>query len=231
MPEQALPLRPHILLVDDDPALRDAIECGLAPRYVVHPAATGRDAVSVLRAHVIATIILDVVLRDEDGLALVPTLRALSPAPLLIITGYGSEAVAVRALRLRAEDYLNKPFGLPDLELVLDRLAAPERPTPNVLRRTECFLDHAVAVELSAVEIATHVGVSERHLRRLFRQAFDITPKQYHTRARMDRARGLLARTDQTVSEIAAALGFPSTRQFARVCRRLLGARPSALRR
>ena len=58
----------------------------------------------------------------EHGLDLVGRIRALSPAPILVLTAYGSEEVAVRALRAGVSDYLRKPFNLEDLKTSLSRL-------------------------------------------------------------------------------------------------------------
>jgi len=90
--------RPAILLVDDDPGVREAVACGLEDAYAVHTVATGREACASLSAHPIAAILLDVFLEHEHGLDFVPRFRALSPAPIVVLTGQGSEEVAARAL-------------------------------------------------------------------------------------------------------------------------------------
>ena len=93
---------PHVLVVDDDACIREALGAALGHAYAVHAAATGDEACAVLRRHPIAVIILDVVLGREQGLDLVERFRARSPAPILVLTGHGSEAVAARALRAKS---------------------------------------------------------------------------------------------------------------------------------
>lgn len=89
----------HILVVDDDPSVIEALTVALKGTYVVHGAATGKEAYLLLRRHPIASIILDAVLSREHGLDLVEPFRALSRAPIPMLTGHGSEELAVRAFR------------------------------------------------------------------------------------------------------------------------------------
>ena len=113
---------PHILIVDDDASIKEALTLALRGAYVVHGAATGDEACAALERHPVAGIILDVLLGKEHGLDLVGRFRVLSPAPILVLTAYGSEEVAVRALRAGVSDYLRKPFNLQDLKTSLSRL-------------------------------------------------------------------------------------------------------------
>lgn len=79
---------PHVLVVDDDASIREALGAALGHTYAVHAAATGDEACAVLRRHPVAAIILDVVLGREQGLDLVARFRARSPAPILVLTGH-----------------------------------------------------------------------------------------------------------------------------------------------
>ena len=69
---------PHVLVVDDDASIREALGAALGRAYAVHAAATGDEACAVLQRHPVAAIILDVVLGREQGLGLVE-LRCLRP--------------------------------------------------------------------------------------------------------------------------------------------------------
>lgn len=113
---------PHILIVDDDRSLREALTMALKGAYVVHGAATGEEACATLERHPVAAIILDLLLGKEHGLNLVGRFRTLSRAPILVLTVYGSEEVAVRARRAGVSEYLRKPFNLEDLKASLSRL-------------------------------------------------------------------------------------------------------------
>lgn len=87
-------------------------------------------------------------------------------------------------------------------------------------------LDGATEAELGA-----RLGVSGRHLRRLFVRHLGVTPSGLARSARTHFARRLLDDTDLTVLEIATAAGFGSARQLNRACRHLFGLAPSELRK
>jgi DNA-binding response OmpR family regulator len=113
---------PHNLIVDYDSVIKEALTTALRGTYVVHGAASGDEACAVLERHPVAAINLDVMLGSEYGLDLIGRFRSLSQAPILVLTGYGSEEVAVRALRAGVSDYLRKPFNPEALIASLPRL-------------------------------------------------------------------------------------------------------------
>src|SRR5262249_13037989 len=79
-------------------------------------------------------------------------------------------------------------------------------------------------------ELAARLGVSARHLRRLFGTHLGVTPDGLARSARIHFARRLLDDTDLSVTEIAFAAGFGSLRQFNRACRDVFREPPGALR-
>jgi DNA-binding NtrC family response regulator len=104
--------RSHILLVDDDEPLRNAAGKVLAAEgYRVVSAASGREALEVLRQKAFALVIGDLCLPDLDGIALLKQARELLPeAEVVMITGHGSIEKAVEAMQLGAYDFLQKPL-------------------------------------------------------------------------------------------------------------------------
>ena len=86
-------------------------------------------------------------------------------------------------------------------------------------------LDHASEAELGA-----RLGVSARHLRRLFKEQLGVTPDGLARSARVHFARRLLDDTDLTVTQIALAAGFGSLRQFNRASREVFRESPRELR-
>jgi DNA-binding NtrC family response regulator len=104
--------RPHILLVDDDEKLRNAAGKVLAAGgYRVVSAASGREALEVLRREAFDLVVSDLRLPDLDGIALLKQARELLPeAEVVMITGYGSIEKAVEAMQLGAYDFLQKPL-------------------------------------------------------------------------------------------------------------------------
>ncbi len=104
--------RPHVLVVDDDQALRQLVEDYLVQNdFRVSAAATGAEFLSALGKQVIDLVLLDLRLRGEDGMQLLRQLRAQSQIPVVILTGRTEEADRVMGLELGADDYLTKPFS------------------------------------------------------------------------------------------------------------------------
>ena len=122
------PLEAHILVVDDDPAIRDLVGDYLVEHDLkVFTADSGAQMDKVLGAEVVDLVILDLKLPDEDGLAIARRLREKLDIPIIILTGRKEEVDRVMGLELGADDYVTKPFSQREL---LARIKA-------VLRRTE----------------------------------------------------------------------------------------------
>ena len=118
----------HILVVDDDVAIRELVREYLTEHdFKVSLAETGADMDKVLGAEMVDLVILDLKLPDEDGLAIARRLRESLDLPIIILTGRKEEADRIMGLELGADDYVTKPFSQREL---LARIKA-------VLRRTE----------------------------------------------------------------------------------------------
>jgi DNA-binding response OmpR family regulator len=122
-------LEAHILVVDDDPAIRQLVRDFLVEHDLeVSTAASGLEMDKVLEHGLVDLVILDLKLPDEDGLVIARRLREKLDMPIIILTGSRKEELdRVMGLELGADDYVTKPFS--QLEL-LARIKA-------VLRRTE----------------------------------------------------------------------------------------------
>src|SRR5258708_3071764 len=102
----------HVLAVDDDPTIREAIVDYLKQHeFRVTAVADGSAMQEVLAREVIDLIVLDLKLQAEDGMALARRLRDESAIPLIMLTGRREEADRVMGLELGADDYLTKPFS------------------------------------------------------------------------------------------------------------------------
>jgi two-component system, OmpR family, response regulator len=103
---------PHVLVVDDDPAIRELVSDYLGSNeFRVTAVADGRAMQAVLAEQVVDLIVLDLRLRGEDGMALARRLRDESEIPIVMLTGRTEEADRVMGLELGADDYLTKPFS------------------------------------------------------------------------------------------------------------------------
>ncbi|MBC9711406.1 response regulator transcription factor [Streptomyces sp. TRM66268-LWL] len=127
----ARPDGPRILVVDDEPEVRAAVEDGLTVEgYAVRGAADGLAALSAIAAWQPDAVVTDVMMPVLDGLALCRRLRAMGDrTPVLVLTALGSVSERVDGLDAGADDYLVKPFALDELAArvrALLRRVAPE---------------------------------------------------------------------------------------------------------
>jgi DNA-binding response OmpR family regulator len=103
---------PHILAVDDDAQIRSLLDEYLAENGLrVSTASNGREMSQILAEHTIDLVILDLRLKDEDGMAIARSLRERASMPVIILTGVREEADRVMGLELGADDYVMKPFS------------------------------------------------------------------------------------------------------------------------
>jgi response regulator RpfG family c-di-GMP phosphodiesterase len=112
-----------VLVVDDEPAIRDIVSDVLAPdRYVVRTAENGDEALRLLSADKYDVVLTDIEMPKMSGLQLLDRLRGLKHVPLAVVmTGYATVDNAIDAMRMGAYDYLEKPFKLDDIFRVLGR--------------------------------------------------------------------------------------------------------------
>ncbi len=102
----------RVLVVDDDPALRELLSDYLtANGMVVEAVGDGAAMRSALLAGMPGAIVLDLMLPGEDGLSLARELRTHSAVPILMLSARGEEIDRVIGLEVGADDYLAKPFG------------------------------------------------------------------------------------------------------------------------
>ena len=138
----------RILVVDDEPEVRAAVEDGLAVEgYEVRGAADGLAALSDVAAWRPDAIVLDVMMPVLDGLGVCRQLRAMGDrTPVLVLTALDSVSERVDGLEAGADDYLVKPFALDELIArvrALLRRAAPDPAEPQELRYADLVLDPA----------------------------------------------------------------------------------------
>jgi DNA-binding NtrC family response regulator len=116
-------MRPSVLVVDDDDVMRETLSGVLQKReYEVFSAGSGNGALSVIRANIIDLILLDMRLPDENGLEVLRKIKEFDTEILVIImTAYSDVQTAVSAMKSGAYHYINKPFELEELQLLIEK--------------------------------------------------------------------------------------------------------------
>ncbi|MDH4078566.1 MAG: sigma-54 dependent transcriptional regulator [Nitrospira sp.] len=145
----------HVLVVDDDPALREILqETLMRESYSVSTAEDGAGAVQAVKETVVHIVITDFQLPDIDGLEVIDRLSKLDAKIIpIVMTGFGTIETAVRAMKSGAFDFITKPFDLGTVAAVVRRAAEFHR-----LRQENHLLRRAVRDQYRLEQL---VGVSE----------------------------------------------------------------------
>jgi two-component system KDP operon response regulator KdpE len=105
-----------ILVVDDDPAIRESLSRELrAAGYTTIAAGDGSEGHQRFASHAPDLVLTDLAMPRSDGFELISAIRAGSRVPIIVLSVRGADADKIRALDLGADDYVTKPFSLPEL--------------------------------------------------------------------------------------------------------------------
>jgi two-component system KDP operon response regulator KdpE len=142
-----------ILVVDDEASIRKFLRIGLeAQQFEVFEAASGQEGLQELVSKKPDLVILDLGLGDMSGQDVIQKVREWSAVPIIVLTVQDAEEDKVQALDAGADDYLTKPFGVPEL-MARVRVAlrhAQGSPTESVFKSGVFNMDfaaHIVTVE------------------------------------------------------------------------------------
>lgn len=166
--------RLSLLLVDDDPLLATTLARALYDRgYQVTIALDAGQALQAIAEEVPDCAVVDLKIRGESGLTLLPRLRQAGPdTRLVVLTGYGSIATAVQAVKLGANEYLTKPTDADAIDAALRRDGAdplaPLSERPLSPERLEWEYIHRVLEEHrgNVTATANALGMHRRTLQR-----------------------------------------------------------------
>jgi two-component system KDP operon response regulator KdpE len=105
-----------ILIVDDDPAIRDSLSKELrAAGYSTTTATDGAEGMSAFQSQVPDLVLTDLAMPRSDGFELIAGIRATSRVPVIVLSVRGADPDKVRALDLGADDFVTKPFSMTEL--------------------------------------------------------------------------------------------------------------------
>ena len=126
-----------MLLVEDDPSIREVTALGLeGAGFRVTTATDGREGLARFREGGFALVVLDVMLPELDGLEVCRAIRGESRVPIVMLSARSDTVDVVVGLELGADDYVTKPFELPELvarlRAALRRAAVPDEPVLRV---------------------------------------------------------------------------------------------------
>jgi two-component system KDP operon response regulator KdpE len=157
---------PRILIVDDEPQILRFLRTSLpAHGYECVEAGTGSEAIRVFAKDRPDAIILDLGLPDQDGFAVIETIRAGALTPIIVLSARNDVEGKVKALELGADDYVTKPFDMAEL---LARLKAALRHGLQAVGEAPVFRNGPLAVDL----VNRRVLLNEHEIH--------LSPKEYN---------------------------------------------------
>jgi len=174
----------ELLVVDDEPFLRDAVAASLRfLGFAVTTADTGSGALRLARDHPFDLVVLDVMLPDTDGFDVVRRLREDGlRVPVIFLTARDTQADKVTGLTLGGDDYLTKPFGLEELAARIRTVLRRTRPAAGAPVLT--FADIELDQDSYEVRRCGHlVGLSPTEFRLL--RYLMLNPGRVLTRAQL----------------------------------------------
>ncbi len=136
-----------VLVVDDEKHTREGLRMSLEEEFDIYVAANSREAVEVLRSESVDVMLTDLRLGGENGIDLIEKALTLPRPPVcLLMTAFGSEDVAVEAMKRGAYDYISKPLNIDELEIVIKR-AIRSRTTEDEVAALRVQVDERFGLE------------------------------------------------------------------------------------
>ncbi len=233
--------RASILVVDDDAQTRDLyqsiVEQALPGRQIC-TADCGAAALEMLAQETPGLVILDLMMPDIDGFAVLDYMRGherLRIVPVIILSGRTLSYQDIKRLdhafvTFQSKDILSWDEIVTTLHTAVAQGDQLAQPTSLLVKRAIAYVQQHHVRDLSRQEIAEAVGVSKNYMTQIFHQELGISLWEYLTRYRIMRAKELLRGTDETITAIAERVGFDDASYFGRVFRKQAGCSPQAYR-
>jgi len=202
-------------------------------------ASNGRIALEIMQHERPALVLLDLIMPELGGMGVLAAMQAdekLRGIPVIVLTAHtlthdemaqltrGVAAVLQKGL-FTAEETLAR------IEQVLARDKRLGSEAQRMVRRAMAYIHEHYAEPLVREDVASHVGVSARHLTRCFQQEVGLAPIAYLNRCRVKQAKQLLEAGDSNITEVAGAVGFASSGYFTDAFRREVGMSPREYQR
>ena len=153
-----MPSEATVLVIDDEPAIERVLDAALRARYDVHAAGTGGHGIELATALQPDVLIVDLGLPDIDGVEVCRRLRTWTANPIIVLTVDDGENRKVEALDAGADDYITKPFSVPEL-LARVRVALRHRQAIGQVVDPDRIEVGALRIDIAAHEVRVDDGM------------------------------------------------------------------------
>ena len=228
-----------ILVVDDNPKVKQSVEMVLEGYRVVGTLSGGEALDLLKKPNDVDLVILDVHLSGEDGLQTLTEIKKINARlAVIILTAFSSNDVLLKALRGRADDFLEKPFHPVQLrEKVEGLLAVRERDderldhSDRVIQKVLRLLARNVDKPVTLKDASAAVFLSPKYLSRIFRERTGKRFTEYRIALKIKKAKQLLRKTSQNIARIAERLGYENGETFMKIFKKMTGQTPTEYRK
>lgn len=143
-----LPSRPRLILVDDEPDLRDMVaDYMVRENWLVRTASCGKTLDLLLAREEADLIVLDINMPGEDGLSILRRIRSTHTTPVIMLTAASNIADKITGLDMGADDYMTKPFDLRELRTRIKTVLRRQPLRTDDLPQNERVMAHAKNIQ------------------------------------------------------------------------------------
>jgi YesN/AraC family two-component response regulator len=214
-----------IMAIDDDERSLESLQIILGRQYELMCFNKGKDALGYLRKpNDVRLGFVDVVLKEEDGIDILGEIKKINrDIAVVVMTGFGSDEVILKALQNHADDFIEKPFHSATLREKTGnfiRQGAPAKDRKDqVVQRMKTFIERNIN-NVTLTDVANEICLSRKYLSRLFKQSHHCSFREFKTRLKIEKAKELLKSTGHSVGRVAEMLGYENPETFMRLFKR-----------
>ncbi len=245
----------RILIADDDVEIADYIANELSTWYHFTIVRNGREALQQLLAGQFDLIISDIMMPQMDGIELLKNIKSninISDIPIILLTSKTGIEHRLEGLKKGADGYLEKPFDMEELHILIDNLVDNIRRLKgkfsgiqkgegkvtqidvkgnnDVLmeRIIDCINKNLTNFDFNVEQLSKEVTISRAHLHRKMKEITGISTADFIRNLRLEQAARLLKEGKINVSQVAYSVGFNNQTHFSTLFKKHFGMTPTA---